>query len=400
MQQCHFCRKPLQSGGDIFSWCPPCRRMYLGRVVWPEVRALLQQCTPRDADNKAYIQNARTALYDKALPEMDNAPLDHTRPLAQVVKQYVEIWRIFERGRTQYATHATHAHPAVELVTHLGEAIYWRRVYRRYLRQRFGILVSSRGFDARSRSRQFRPGEIGDMTTAGEVYLFCEAKFYASLLNACAAQSCGADAQGIITAAVAGARCVLEALPSLVSQMIGSPLPWQRDEAILSMAGALRLRLRLYPSVRSALGQIGDPRAVLHERLPEFIWQAYCAGARGMSELLEAVGRLVGQVRRKQSKKSLHYTSEPMLERREAHRQRTQQTPSELDEWVAKQEELQRLGEGIQRAGLSPREAEFLSLSRSELSYSAIASQKGVVVGTVKTTMSRAYKKLRKIARS
>jgi DNA-binding CsgD family transcriptional regulator len=373
--------------------------MYLERVVWPEVCALLQQCTPTDADIE-HISTARDILYDKTMLEIANAPLDPPTPLAPHVKQQGGIWRIFERGRKQYAMHANHAHPAVELVTHLEEAIYWRRVYRRYLQQRFGILVSSRGFDARSRSRQFRPDEIDAMTTAVMMYLFCEAKFYASLLNACAAQSCGADAQGIITAAVEGARYVLEAFPSLVSQMMGSPVDRQRDEAILCMAGVFRPHLKIYPSVRSALGKTGDPRTVLHERLPEYIWQAYCAGARGMRELLEAVRRLVNQVRRKQFKKPLHHASEPVLERLEAHRQSKQQTPSELEEWVAKQEEPQLLDEASTRAGLSRRQAEVWELIRAELSHSAIASQLGIGLGSVKQHTARIYKKLRKTVRS
>jgi hypothetical protein len=183
---------------------------------------LLQQCTPTDADVE-HILTARDILYDTTQNEIVNAPLDQTSPLALHVKQHVRIWRIFERGRKQYATHANRAHPVVELATHLGEAIYWGRVYRRYLRQRFDILASSRDFDSRSTSRPFRPDEIDEMTTAGAMYLFCEAKFYACLFSACAAQACGEDAQGISTAAVEGARCVLEAFPSLVIQMMESP---------------------------------------------------------------------------------------------------------------------------------------------------------------------------------
>jgi hypothetical protein len=397
MPQCHFCHTPPKPDEDIYGGCLPCLRMYLERVVWPELRALLRQFTPTDADVE-HTRTARTALYDRALPEMANAApgLAQTMPLASHVKHQVGIWRIFRRGQKQYETHANHAHPAVELVTHLGEATYWRRVYRRYLRQRFGILASSRGFDGLSTSRSFSPDEMDEMTTAVAMYLFCDTKFYACLLSACAAQACGADTHGIVTAALDGARAVLGAFSSLVAQIMASPRARQRDEAILSMAGVLRPHLRMYPSVRWALGQTGDPRTVFLERLPDIVWQAYCAGARDMSELLESVRRLVNQVRRKQSKKTLHHTPEPVRERLAGHPH--QKNPGELEEWVARQEALQHLDALISRANLSPGEAEFLALHRRGLSYSAIASQKGVVVGTVKTTMFRAYVKLRNAA--
>jgi RNA polymerase sigma factor (sigma-70 family) len=119
-----------------------------------------------------------------------------------------------------------------------------------------------------------------------------------------------------------------------------------------------------------------------------------------MSELLQGVRRLVDQTRQTLAKRPLHHLPEPTLERREGSRQRKQNAPNAIEEWYVKEEALQRLDEIIQRDGLSPREAEFLSLHYRGLSYSAIATQAGVVVGTVKRTMFRMYKKLRKTANS
>ena len=54
-----------------------------------------------------------------------------------------------------------------------------------------------------------------------------------------------------------------------------------------------------------------------------------------------------------------------------------QHAPSELEEWYAKQEALQRLEAFIPRAGLSPREAEVWALQCAGLSHRQIASKLG-----------------------
>jgi DNA-binding NarL/FixJ family response regulator len=208
------------------------------------------------------------------------------------------------------------------------------------------------------------------------------------------------DDPALFTYAADAMRAVLGELPAVVARDLHSPYAFQVEIAALSLGGYARPYIKLFPSVRRALGDTGEPRTVLLERLPGYISEASRGGARDICELLESVGRFVNQTRRTRAKRSLHHAPEPVLEALEGQRRRQQHAPSALEEWYAQQEALQCLDALIPRAGLSPREAEFLSLRRSRLSYSAIASQKGVKVGTVKTTMFRAKKKLRKTAHS
>jgi DNA-directed RNA polymerase specialized sigma24 family protein len=206
---------------------------------------------------------------------------------------------------------------------------------------------------------------------------------------------------GILTEAVAAMRAVMfESGPEIAGRGMNLSFPGFCEDAAVNLSGWARPQIKMFPSVRQALGEEGEPRTVLRKRLPEYALQAHSAGAREPSELLEHIRRLFNQTRRTQPKRSLHNASESMLEGREAYRNRKQNAPSALEEWYAKQEALQRLDALIPRAGLSPREAEFLSLSRSGLSYSAIASHKGVKVGTVKTVMFRAKAKLSKATNS
>ena len=169
---------------------------------------------------------------------------------------------------------------------------------------------------------------------------------------------------------------------------------------MIKLGGFMRPHIRIYPSVRLALGKEGEPRTVLLERLPEYILEAHRAGATETSELLEHVRRLVDQNRRTLAKQSLHNAPEPMLERLAAHRSSKQHAPSELDDWHAKQELSQRLDALLPRAGLSPREAEVLSLQCEGLSHAAIASKLGIKKGAVKQYTNRIKKKFQRAAHS
>ena len=93
------------------------------------------------------------------------------------------------------------------------------------------------------------------------------------------------------------------------------------DSGALAFAGWMRRQIRLYPSVRAALGTVGDPRTVLLQRLGGDVLEAFHAGGSTLDEWVKYVQRLVDQTRRTQPKRGLNHAPEFVLESHHAHRE-------------------------------------------------------------------------------
>lgn len=407
MFQCQDCLRNIQR-----SLAPPlCPRCYdllvelrrqnpgeaarLDEMVWPHVRRLL---VARMAD-RLY---ADPWCWDASVPAMvaafttlwaDEPPLQDlsdSSALAARVQYMSHVWQAQDTAGQRYGMLAAGVDPLLECLSLFLTVIRQRRLSRRYLHRRFRVDIS-RGVllpGARAPRSQY---EMGMLTVHTQLHGFFRGIFLAGLRAVVTATRDGTDPASKALEAMRAAPQRL--LPELVTAFLASPYSFQREATAISVAGHLRPFIRMYPSVRQVLGQYGEPRAVLLERLPADVLEAHAKGARSGSELLASVRRLLNQVRREQPENALHLTLEPTSDRREGDH------PGALEEWAAK-EAAQRLQSLIPCAGLSPRESEYFLLHLRGLSYSTIASQKGVAVGTVKTTMFRAVHKLRNAAGS
>jgi len=193
-------------------------------------------------------------------------------------------------------------------------------------------------------------------------------------------------------------RMWFDTLPLQNALLMAVPISEVQAMGALAFAGWIRRQIKLYPSVRAALGTVEDPRTVLLKRLGGDVLEAFRAGGSTLDEWVKHVQRLVDQTRRTRPKRGLNQAPEFVLESHHAHREHKQHAPNVLEEWCAKQEALQRLEALIPQAGLSPREAEVLALQRAGLSHRQIASKLGKKKGSVKQWTFRAHKKLRKAA--
>jgi DNA-binding CsgD family transcriptional regulator len=318
-------------------------------------------------------------------------------PVASQVASEAAIWEAYRPAIARYQQQVSLDAPAWEFLKLLGDADK-RRDYCAFLLTRFGIDAQQgiyHNYDALS------PSDKPKALSALLDYWNQQAIVHSCLRAVGTAQQAGHDLQRTLQAAVLAMR---EAVFDGIAQQsiwLHTVANSARPEVTTRMlAGWVRPQIRMYPSVRSALGAEGEPRTILCERLPAYVLEAHREGARETGELLESVRRLINQSRRTQRKRSPNNAPEPILERLEARRTSKQHAPSELEEWHIRQEVSQQLDALIQCTPLSPREVEFLSLSRSGLSYSAIASQKGIKVGTVKKVMFRAKERLSKTAHS
>jgi len=397
MPPCEDCRRPLESYENIL--CRFCQARLFEWAYWPKVRVLFERIWlmvwAADTMPQSMAWHGFTVTTFEVM-----ACIKSTQPwptsLAGRVTRENEVWRAYFDGVQQYETHANRGTSALEFYMLLIRAIAMRRHYRRYLLQRFH-------FDVRRNVRRGpkRPGtytsyDLMLCTEGVALFNLYEGVFLACLRAVSEAQEERKDLLTTLREAVTAMRHTLfKSMAEFIARMLASSVPWMQAEAMIKLAGYMRPHIRMYPSVRRALGEEGEPRTVLLERLAEYILQAHHAGAREPSELLESVKRLVNQIRRLQHKRSLNNAPEPILEGLEAQRTSKQHVPSELEEWHIRQEAIAHLDALIPHAGLSPREAEVLSLQRAGLPYTAIASQLGITKGSVKKFTNRIKKKLR-----
>jgi RNA polymerase sigma factor (sigma-70 family) len=359
-------------------------RLYIDCILQKDLLDWVEQGRCVQAAWRAYL----TALSSVVRPPAGAA-------LAVQVRTMLAVWKAIHMGVQRYSALVQGIEPLVECTGFFTVAIQGRKLWRQYLRHRFR-------FELRSGvwlpgARQPRNGHEGAyLTCATQMYDFYTRIFLAGID---AVDPARRDDPALFTYAADAMRAALGELPAVVARDLHSPYAFQGEMAALSLGGYARPHIRLFPSVRRALGDTGEPRTVLLERLPGYIAEASRGGARDICELLESVGRLFNQTRRTQAKRSLHHAPEPVLEALEGHRQKKQHAPSALEEWYAQQEALQRLDALILHAGLSPRQIEILSLVRAGLSHSDIAFQIGINRGTVKQHIHRAQAKLRKAAR-
>ena len=290
-------------------------------------------------------------------------------------------WEAERLGGRRYTARTAGVEPLIEAQGLFCVAIYQRMEYHRDLRQRFRF--ECRGGVWLPGKRPPQNGhEAAYFTQTIHLYDFFTRIFLAGVE---AVDVTRRDDPGCFTAATAAMRAVLlEDLPDIFARGLDSPYEFERIGAALSMAGKVRPAIRMYPSVRKALGESGEPRTVLLGRLPADVLEAHRAGARGVSELLQGVRRLVGQTRQTLAKRVIRPLPEPMLERLEGQPHHTPYAVNELEEWYAKQERLQDLNKRILRAGLSRRQEEVLALRRAGYSHADIAAQLGISLGAVK----------------
>jgi DNA-binding CsgD family transcriptional regulator len=310
------------------------------------------------------------------------------------MKASISIWRKIAAARQDYETQLTlHPH-AAEFLWFLDEAITGRRWARRALRR--AGLVCRGGAVRFLRWLHAAPAAALKPYFAYRRY---EWILQAGLCAGYAAYQAGEDVSATVQRATLAMRQMwFNSLPLQHALLMAVPIPEVQAVGALAFAGWMRPQIRLYPSVRAALGTAGDPRTVLLKRLGGDVLEAFHAGGRTPDEWVQHVQRLVDQTRQTQPKRGLDHAPEVVLESLNARREHKQHAPSVLEEWYAKQEALQHLEALIPRAGLSPREAEVWSLQCAGLSHAQIASKLGRAKGSVKQWTSRAHKKLRKAA--
>jgi DNA-binding CsgD family transcriptional regulator len=310
------------------------------------------------------------------------------------MKASISLWRKVAVARQAYETQLT-CHPhAAEFLWLLEEAIVGHRWARRALR-RVGLVC--RGGAVRFLRRL-------PAAPAAALEPYCAYRRYALIVQAglcagCAAYLAGEGVPAIVQRATLAMRQMwFDSLPLQPAWLMAVPIPEVQAVGALACAGWIRPQIRLYPSVRAALGIAGDPRTVLLERLAGDVFEAFHAGGNTPDAWVKHVRRVVDQTRRMQPKRSLTRAPEAGLESRHTRRKPTQPAPSMLEEWYAKQEARQRLEALIPQAGLSPREAEVLLLQRAGLTHAQIASTLGKAKGSVKQWTFRVHKKLRNAA--
>src|SRR5262249_7448172 len=153
---------------------------------------------------------------------------------------------------------------------------------------------------------------------------------YAGLVAGCRACQAGATVPEMVECATLAMRQMwFDSLPLQNAWLMAVPIPEIRAVGALASAGWIRPQIKLYPSVRAALGTEGDPRTVLLKRLTGDVFKAFHAGGKTPGEWVKHVQRSVDRVRRKQSTKLLDYAPEHVLERAEGHRQTRQHAPNE-----------------------------------------------------------------------
>ena len=401
MSLCITCGQLLHSSSSA-QRCPECRLR-----AWPGVLVLLDTYL-KELMERVYIPHNNFLGWadqvHRALEAWDAYLIAAASVRRLAVATVIEAqqaaqkaWEANRLGGQRYTVLSSGIDPLVECKVAFIKAIDHRRLYRRYLRQCFRF-DPRRGVWLPGKHPPQNGPEAACFTQGIHLYDFFTRMFLAGVD---AVDSTQCDDPALFRRVADAMRGVLLGeLPDIFARGLHSPYAFEVEGAALSMAGKVRPGIRIYPSVRKALGESGEPRTVLLGRLPAYVLEVHQTGARGVSELLQGVRRRVDQTRQTLAKRPLHHLPEPMLEKLEGQRHETQHAASELEEWYAKQEYLQRLDEIIPRAGLSRRQAQVQELIRAGLSHSDISSQLGIALGSVKQHTFRAYRKLRKAAGS
>jgi hypothetical protein len=143
MSQCERCTRPLKP--DDNRLCAFCTARAIEKIAWPAVRALFPYLPSLivAADLTPFTQ-AKDALFSHTAHKAEDVCREtpHDAPLLARVAHASRMWQVFQDGEKTYKEHADHGAPAVEFYLLLIRAIHLRRIYRRYLRRRFGIDIT------------------------------------------------------------------------------------------------------------------------------------------------------------------------------------------------------------------------------------------------------------------
>jgi RNA polymerase sigma factor (sigma-70 family) len=197
-----------------------------------------------------------------------------------------------------------------------------------------------------------------------------------------ATQHGGSVRETAVDALVAAQRA-LEQWPYLVAIHLEDPE--YAEAALVFVTGWARQQVRLFPSLSVALSADGDPHAAVLEHLSESILKVWSTPPSGTHEVVRAIQRRLGQVRR-------------VRQRRPRQSKRPVQDASREAE--AQQEVRQRLLRMAECARLSPQEARVFTLRLAGKTYREIATALGVSMDVVKVSLHRAKAKLHQRAQS
>lgn len=386
MSSCVGCDVPLP---DEEALCWACFRRVIPQIVWPDVQKLLAALWSSEEFAALKHALAQTLQERDSDCTIDVSPAQAlARQVNYAQKQWRELWAR-DIALIQSVNEMTVRDAFTDI---LLIVILQRRRYRRQLRQWFRVDMQR---DRVLRKNPFpllpKERELFDVTF--QSYWQYEVAFCTCLAAMLKAKKEGRRRVEIAETGVQAMADLLQDRPRFIALTLDAPDVASQERATILLSGFIKPQIRLYGSLRRVLGEAGDPRTVLNEMLPGFVTEAYRAGTKDTGALVRHVRRLLDQTRRKGRKKAQHNVPEP--ESLEARRTRKRNAPDQMEEWYTKQEAAGLLEALIPRARLSPGEAEYLSLHRRGLSYSAIATQKKVHRGTVSKTLSRATQKLR-----
>jgi len=388
MRLCKFCREKLQTS-PAARLCTECRLL-----TWPSVRERLTACLEERllhqglqswCDQQKHTAAAWQAYFtacssERGLPASATS-IEHQRAAQRA-------WQAERLGGERYAALIASVEPLLETQGFFFTAVHMRRDYRRYLRLRFGFEVRRGVWLSRKRPPKDSM-EAAYLTNATLFYDFWTRIFLAGIDAIDVTQH--DDPAPFARAADAMRMVLLEGVVDVVMSNLDSPYEFQREGAVLSLAGKTRLgiSLRQSHSLRKALGEAGNPYIRLDVILPEYVQNTYSGRAQNFQGLAKTVRTKIGQLRQKP----------PSPRKRRAQ----EEAPSLAeDETVSAQwEARQQLADLAARAPLSPQERAMFDLRYIRgMKYREIAAIQQCSLNTVRKTLYRIKTKLAQVDHS
>jgi hypothetical protein len=397
MPQCEDCQRPLESYESLL--CRFCQARLFEWGDWPKVRTLFERiwfivwaADPRPlsiAWHKFTVTTFEVIVHIQRTHQRSTSPASHVECAAAV-------WRAYFSGVRQYEAHPNEGSRALEFYMLLIRAIAMRRHYRRYLQQRFHFDVR-RG---KRRGPKLSRGTSYDLMlfTQGVIfYSLYEGVFHACLQAVSKAQEERKDLLTTLREAVTAMReALFQSMAEFMMRTLKSSLPWMEAAAMMNLSGWVRPQIRMYWSNLKALSEVGDPRTVLAECLPGWVWDATHNGVDLPSELLKTVRHSLDAMRQKSSRGA---RSIPQSQGQNSQRSRRKQQPKALETWQAQEEMRLDVSALKENAKLSPMESLVWELRQQGWKVREIAAERGVDIGTIKTEIFRIKAKLAKAQR-